>query len=97
MNWFLETGSHCASLSGLESAFQISLALSLGYFHVLFCVCISLCVYAVDSVGARRGQKRALDVLELDWQIAVNHLTWVLGTRTWQVLLIAELALQCSN
>lgn len=60
---------------------QISLALSLEYFYVLFCVCISLYIYAVDSVGARRGQKRALDAQELELQIAVNHLIWVLGTK----------------
>jgi hypothetical protein len=30
--------------------------------------------------GAHRGQKRALDTLNLKLQVIVSHLLWVLGT-----------------
>ena len=33
------------------------------------------------SIGAGRGQKRALNFLELELQMSVRHLKWVLGTK----------------
>ena len=46
---------------------------------------------------AHRGQKRTLDLLELDLQVVISHMTWVLGTKLLQkqyVLLTTELFLQ---
>ena len=45
---------------------------------VSVCVCVCVCMY-VSSV-AYRGQKRALDALELKSPMVVYHLTWMLGT-----------------
>lgn len=33
------------------------------------------------SIGDGRGQKRALNFLELELQMSVRHLKWVLGTK----------------
>lgn len=43
-------------------------------------VCLCVCVYVQGSKGACRGQKRALDPLELELQVTVGCLMWVLGT-----------------
>ena len=43
--------------------------------------CVSGCMYACYmQAGVCGGQERVLDPLELELQIVVNHLTWVLGT-----------------
>lgn len=42
------------------------------------CLCVGI-VYM--SVGIHRDQKRKLDLLELELQMAMNCFTWVLGTK----------------
>lgn len=45
--------------------------------------------------GAQEGQKRALDSLELELEMVVRHLMWVLDPlHEQQVLLAAELSFQ---
>lgn len=42
-------------------------------------MCVGMCISAV----ARGGQKRALDPLELQLQVDISQLTWVLRTGLW--------------
>lgn len=42
--------------------------------------CLCLYVYYVCE-GSHRGQ-RTLDILDLEFQVVVNYLMWVLGTAT---------------
>lgn len=37
---------------------------------------IAMCEYVHMSVGAHKGQMRALDPLELDLQVVLSHQTW---------------------
>lgn len=46
------------------------------YVYVCVCVCEEM---LYRSAGAQRGQKRAVDALELELLVVVSHPTWVLG------------------
>lgn len=35
------------------------------------------------GTGAHRGQKRALEPLELKFQVVVGHVAWRLATKLW--------------
>lgn len=55
-------------------------SISCRFFHQnLFCFYLCDCMPCV-CVGACRGQKGALDLLELELQVDVSHWPWVLGT-----------------
>lgn len=43
----------------------------------------SICVHVQE--GARRDQRRFLDAPELDAQVVLSHLAWVLATRTLEL------------
>lgn len=45
------------------------------------CVCAHVCIhdYLHMSTGLLRGQYRALDPLEVEFQVAVSYPVWVLG------------------
>ena len=59
------------------------------YVCLLVCICVLLCVhtcaclpvYAQQMCTALGGQKRVLDILELQLQVVVSHLMWVLETK----------------
>lgn len=59
---------------------------SLFLIKINFYSCVCVCVYSVcKCAGALGGQKRALDLLNLDLelQMAVNWQTWKMGTELW--------------
>ena len=67
-----------------NKSMKIPTGLELKYllFYYRF-ICICACVYVNachEYVGAWRGQKRALDLLDLELQAIVSHLKQVLGT-----------------
>lgn len=43
-------------------------------------VSVSLCYFHVPVCSAHRGQKRALDSLELELHVVVSYQMWLLGT-----------------
>lgn len=48
---------------------------------LIMCVSVSVWEYVHVSAGAQGGQKRSLDLLELEAQVVVSCPTWVLGTK----------------
>lgn len=50
------------------------------YFYKLNCACVTVYGYMHVSASAYGGQKRALDLLELESPRFVSCPTWVLGT-----------------
>lgn len=63
------------------------------------CLCVGI-VYM--SVGIHRGQKRKLDLLELELQMAMNCFTWVLGTKltltpSTQVYIVTQGDVWCTD
>lgn len=52
---------------------------------------VSVWVCTGVSAGTLRGQKRALDPLELELQVVRSHPTWVLGTKLWKNSVCAQL------
>ena len=52
-----------------------------GFWHFFIIQKIFNHVYVPLSADACGGQKRTSDPLELELQVAVSHLTWVLGTK----------------
>lgn len=59
-------------------SFFLSLKFFTFYLHVYMCVCVIVCYMCVDAKG---GPKKVLDPLELDLQVVMSHLKWVLGTK----------------
>lgn len=59
------------------------------YAYVHLCVGICLCapvsgyVPVYEYMGAHGRQKRASDLLELELQLVVSQLMWVLNTECW--------------
>ena len=49
--------------------------------YVLCCVCVKVCGYAHMNASICGSQKRKLDPLKLEQQLAVGHLMWVLQTK----------------
>lgn len=49
------------------------------YFKILFIYVSCVCSYAHLCASACGGQKRTLDLLELELQAVVSHLPWMLG------------------
>ena len=50
------------------------------YVYVYLCLCVG---YVHMSAGTCGDQKRASGHLELELQVVLSHLTWVLGNELW--------------
>ena len=50
------------------------------------CVCVCVCV----CVCAQGSQQRALDTLELEFQVSVDCLMWVLGATFMPLILLTQ-------
>lgn len=60
----------------LNSSFFIKV-----FYFILCYRCISVRGYVDASSNFQEGEKRVLDPLEMEQQVVVSHLTWVLGTK----------------